>query len=92
MGQIARAIFVASWLVGVAIYVLILGTAVADFYSFAKGMSVVTEGPFWPILQRYKTILTTLVPAILILGPIVYWIYGGIKEEKNELKRQVGRP
>jgi heme/copper-type cytochrome/quinol oxidase subunit 2 len=92
MGVIKRAVAVIAWLIGVAVYLLVIGGAGGFIWDFMTGMPAVTEGPFWETAQRYKTLATWVVPAILILGPLFYWLLGGIREEADEQVKRVRPP
>ena len=92
MGMIRRAIAVIAWYLGVGVYILVISSAGGPIWEFMQAHASVTSGPFWGLAQRYKLIATTLVPALLILSPVVYWIWGNIREESSQLEQQVLRP
>lgn len=92
MGAIKRAVAVIAWLIGVAVYLLVIGGAGGHLWEFMQGLPAVTEGPFWETAKRYKTLATWVVPAILLLSPLFYWLFGAIREEANETPRRVRPP
>lgn len=86
---ILRAVLVTAWLISAAVYVLAMSGALSPIWSIMTGMESVTNGPFWDTAQRFKTIATFLVPALLFLGPVVYWLVGGVLFESNTRRRRI---
>ncbi len=89
MSHIWRAVMASVYLLMAGIYVLFIAGAVPEIWGLMLSMDSVKNGPFWEIAKQLKWVGTYLVPAILILTPIVFWIVGGVQEERN--RRQFPR-
>jgi len=89
VSHIWRAVIASVYLLLAGIYVLFVAGAVPPIWDVMLQMDAVKGGPFWEITKQLKWVGTYAVPAILILTPILYWIVGGVQEERN--RRQYPR-
>jgi len=83
MGLVKRAVVVAIWITALSLYLAIIGGALAPMYGYAGSIGAQSTD-FWWLLDNLKFLVTHLIPAVLLAGPVVTWVYGVIREEKNE--------
>jgi hypothetical protein len=83
MGLVKRAVVVAVFLTAISLYLAVIGGALAPMYGYARSIGAESTD-FWWLLAKLKFLVTHLIPAILLAGPVVTWVYGVIREEKNE--------
>ncbi|WP_226043505.1 hypothetical protein [Natrinema sp. DC36] len=84
MGLIGRIRLIVTWMICVALYLLVVAGVMNPIYGFAVEMDAVRNGPFWEVFQNIIWAGTFAVPALLILSPIIYWIVANVREETNE--------
>ncbi|ELZ95007.1 hypothetical protein C440_08022 [Haloferax mucosum ATCC BAA-1512] len=82
--RVRTLIFVAFGLAQVAAFVMFLNTAVAELVLVAESLPYVTETWVATPLQRIKSAAYLLVVPIFLLNIILYAIYSGHQEEKQQ--------
>lgn len=83
LGLAKRAVVIAVWLTAISLYLAIIGGAFAPAFGFARSIGA-EHSDFWWLLKNLKYLVTHLIPALLMAGPIVTWVYGVIRQEQSE--------
>lgn len=85
MSHVRRLSLGAVFIMAALILGLILDTAVYDIYQFVEPQ--VQSGPFAALPDHVLGVAQLVVP-VMLLGTIVWIIWGSIKEERREEQRR----
>jgi len=88
MALVKRSVVIAIWMTVIALYLAVIGGSLPTMFDLARDFGA-EESDFWWLLQDVKYLTTHLIPAVLIAGPIVTWVYGVIREEASRQPTQV---
>ena len=88
MSLVKRSVVIAVWLTALSLYLAVIGGALAPMFDMAHDFGA-KDTSWWFLLENLKYLVTHLIPAVLIAGPFVTWVYGVIRTEQSEYATQV---
>lgn len=88
--HILRVIIVVTWLISLGAYLVLMSGFLPVFMGIVRDMPAVRNGPFWGLLLQFKQLASVLLPAVILVGPLLYWVVTGVTHESQV--RRVQQP